>query len=265
LFLAAGNHDLSRDSQKLSSFHLLATLLQWQHPSRVTIILEPQRISTNALDFYVIPHLVDQAAFDTALSQIPPDTTYVFLHANYDNHFAVQADHSLNVSQEQAQTLIDQGHILVFGHEHQQRTLPSLVITGNQFPTSIADCLGNSSKRAFNVNHTGHGFIETWNTENSFYRVDWREIDTVPADAQFIRVEGQAELEEAAEAVKLIGKLRQSHSAFVISNAVKVRQDELSQEDVESLEDVKKFDILKYLLESLTEDQAKKVKELLND
>lgn len=263
LYLSAGNHDLSRDSQKLSSFHLLGELLKMQHPEKVGSIFQPSDINVGGEIHYVIPHLIDQTAFDEALANVPDYCKYVFIHANYNSPFAIHSDHSLNVSEEQAVKLVEAGHILVFGHEHQARQFNGVVITGNQTPSSISDCLGNDEKNCLIVGQGAHKLVQTWKADGSFVRVDWREAHTVPEDAQFIRVEGDAGLEEAAEAVKVISNLRQKHKAFVISNAVNVRTDELSQEFHDSVEDVKGFDILNFLLEALEESQASKVKELL--
>lgn len=264
LFLSAGNHDLSRDSQKLSSFHLLGELLKMQFGRRVTVILEPTKVNLGVYGHhYIIPHLIDQVAFDEALANVPDYCKYVFIHANYNSPFAIHSDHSLNVSEEQAVKLVEAGHVLVFGHEHQARQFNGVVITGNQTPSSISDCLGNDDKNCLMVSQGTHKLVQTWKADGSFVRVDWREAHTVPEGAQFIRVEGDAELEEAAEAVKVISNLRQKHKAFVISNAVNVRTDELSQEFHDSVEDVKGFDILNFLLEALDESQASKVKELL--
>src|ERR1700737_2563797 len=58
-FLARGNHDIARDSAKLSSFDLLGALLSDAYPQRVVVINEPTLIAwgEHALDQgWVIPH-----------------------------------------------------------------------------------------------------------------------------------------------------------------------------------------------------------------
>src|SRR5580700_2756030 len=45
LFLARGNHDLSKDTTKLSSFDLLGALLVDTYPQRVVVITEPTLIA----------------------------------------------------------------------------------------------------------------------------------------------------------------------------------------------------------------------------
>ena len=146
LILGRGNHDFSKDSAKMSSFDFIAAILAVQFPGRrVVAVTEPQMIFEG---IYMIPHMPNQDMFDLELSRVPADASLVLVHANYDNEFAVESDHSLNVSREQAQKLTEAGVTLIFGHEHIQRNYANIIIVGNQFPSSIADCVGNDNKKA---------------------------------------------------------------------------------------------------------------------
>jgi len=148
MVLGRGNHDSSKDSSKMSSFDFIARILQAQFPYRVLIVTEPTMVFDG---IYMIPHMPNQDQFDLELTKVPEGASMVLLHANYDNHFAVEADHSLNVSEDQAASLIARGKTLVFGHEHIQRNYANIIITGNQFPSSVADCLGNKNKNAYTI------------------------------------------------------------------------------------------------------------------
>jgi DNA repair exonuclease SbcCD nuclease subunit len=147
LVLGAGNHDLSKDSSRMSSFEFVAEILRQSYPDNVIVVLQPQMIFDGV---YMIPHVANQDLFELALDQVPADAEVVLLHANYHNGFTTQSDHSLNLSEDQALKLIQPGRTLVFGHEHIGRTALSggVLVVGNNFPSSIADCLGNSTKRA---------------------------------------------------------------------------------------------------------------------
>jgi hypothetical protein len=97
-----------------------------------------------------------------------------------------------------------------------------------------------------------------------FTRVDWRNLDTDPG-YQFIRVEGTATAEEAAEVVDAVARFRAKSEAYVVTNAVKVEGvaafDELAEM---SLEQITAFNVLDALLEELSEEEGKVVKELLS-
>ena len=60
LYLVAGNHDLAKDSNKLSSFEWLASVLRTIHPNSVFTIMAPTWLRSRGI--YVIPHLVNQQA-----------------------------------------------------------------------------------------------------------------------------------------------------------------------------------------------------------
>lgn len=117
----------------------------------------------------IVCHLPNQALFDDAIESLfpLPDLAYVCLHCNYDNHFAQQSDHSLNLSAEVAQRFAQQHTHLIFAHEHQQRDFSHVHIIGNQIPSSIADCLGNTSKRLWKI------------TLSSLFQLNFSMIDNI--------------------------------------------------------------------------------------
>lgn len=265
LHLVPGNHDLSKDSSRLSSFELLAMLLQAAHPSDVKVYMAPGWVND---DVWVIPHLANQDLFDVALSEVPKEAKFVLLHANYDNHFAEQSDHSLNVSEQQAQKLIDQGAKLIFAHEHQHRKAldGGVVIVGNQIPTSVADCLGPDRKWLAVIEGEELRLEEVMQIDQVFEMIDWRDLSTpMPGDTAFIRVTGEASANEAADVVSAIAKYRAKSDAFVITNAVKIEGVEAMDKLPETLESAKAFDVLGAILESLDPEEQKVVKKLLEE
>lgn len=272
LTLIAGNHDYNPRGDKVSSFHLLAHFLKVRRGMAVDVIDHSRGLSkvTGEGRVWAIPHVANQDLFDIELSRAMAERgDALLLHANYDNNFAVESDHSLNVSREIAGQLVDRGWTLVFGHEHQARVAPGIVIPGNQIPTSVADCLGCTGKHYLTLQGRDVARREWLNLEEDkvFTRLDWHDIQGMDADPdyQFIRVEGTATAEEAAEVVDAVARFRAKSQAYVVTNAVKVEGvaafDDLAEM---SLEQITSFNVLEALLAELTEDEGKVVKALLS-
>lgn len=276
LVWALGNHDLSKDSAKLGTVAFIGHLLAGQFPDRFQLIKVPTRISK---DVYVLPHVANQETFDLEVSRIPDDVKLVLLHCNYDNTFACQADHSLNLSREQAKSLVKADKFVVLGHEHQGRTLMNdkVIITGNQFPTSVSDCLAHGDAQADGCKYTlrvnlsdiaDMELVPTWSPkdpEGGYREIDWRRLADAPANLGFIRVVGKATSDEAAEVIKAISTLRQAHKAFVITNAVKVDSVDGVEELEASIEEIKSVSVIDLLLGMLDEDQQAVVKTLMKE
>ena len=265
LVWAVGNHDLSKDSSKLGTVSFLGTLLTGAFPDRFTLLEKPGLLNAQ---IYIIPHVANQDMFDMELSRIPT-CKFVLLHANFDNEFAGAMDHSLNLSRAQAKVLKERGMTMIFGHEHQQKMSlgGSVVVVGNQFPTSVSDCLNNESKQYAWISEAGTLNFETsWTVDSPigyFKEVDWKDAGTfIHAPAGFIRVVGDASVEEAAEVVKAISALRQRSEAFVVTNAVQVAQASGLEELAASVEDVRSVNVLDMLIEALTSEQGVVVRRL---
>lgn len=268
LTLIAGNHDYNPRGDKVSSFHLLAHFLKVRRGMSVDIVDHTRGFSRVADRVWAIPHVANQDLFDIELHKVldaAGEGDLLLLHANYDNNFAVEADHSLNVSKEAADLLISAGWTLLFGHEHITRVAPGIIIPGNQVPTSVADCLGCEGKYYLTAQGKDVARYEWSNFEEErvFARVDWRNLDTDPV-YQFIRVGGTATAEEAAEVVDAVARFRAKSQAYVIANAVKIEGvaafDELAEM---SLEQITAFNVLDALLAELSEEEGKVVKALL--
>lgn len=267
LYLGLGNHDLSKDSTKLSSAEFFGHLLAQAFGERVTVIKGAQAIRD---DMYVISHVANQDIMDLELEAVPAGTSYLFVHANYDNGFAQQSDHSLDISEEQARKLSERVGTIVFGHvhQHEQHQLgrkkgepPVVLIVGNQIPSSVADCLGNDMKYALRISdELGLEMQPVWFADQDFARVDWEDLASYQGDASFIRVEGKADAAQAADVVSVISKFRSKSSAFVVTNAVRIGETDLGEDLKITAEDVRSFDVLGALLELLDEKEQAVVK-----
>lgn len=270
---ALGNHDLSKNSANLGSVAFVGALLAMRH-DWFELVSQPKLIDTGV---YVIPHLANQDLFDHALSQIPDGTKWLLLHCNFDNKFACVSDHSLDLSRGQAKALKARGIKMVLGHEHQGRELLGghVIIVGNQFPTSVSDCLAHGdaqkdgTKRAIVLRGDKHESVQTWSPEDSegwYATVDWRELGEVQEEGRgFIRVEGDASPAEAANVIKAISNFRQKSKSFVVTNAVTVEKVEGLDDVAASIEDIRSVNVIEMLMELLDPEQRVVVKKLYEE
>ena len=259
LFLANGNHDLDRASYRLSSFQFFAQLLCGLYPERVVHIAEGTYLDQH--DAYVLPHVANQDLANMELARVPRCRA-LFVHMNYDNQFAVEMDHSLNLSREQAEQLPVE--YIIFGHEHQARTElgGKVVIVGNQIGSSISDCLGPAEKYRLELAPNGLKFHQTWQAEGDYSEQDWRSLTDV---GRFIRVTGTATAAEADKVVTALGRFRREAQALVITNAVKIEGVEDGAELQLSHEDVTSFNVMEALREYLGPEDAAEVDKIMGE
>ncbi len=257
LVLLRGNHDNTVKDNKVSGFELTAQLLESQFPAQVVIVREV----THWQDFVFVPHLINNDVLKLEVEKLTTLSNKVFVfHANFDNPFC-SGDHSLNVTREMADSLLRSGNVILFGHEHQYREIGDITCLGNTYPSSISDALGGP-KFAWYVGDDIYNEC-TWHPEGEFAKLDWRNLDDVPAHLKFIRVGGDASANEAADAVAAIAKLRQTHPCYVLANAVCVENINAESESISTLELISKFNVLEALMSELTEAECCVVKELL--
>jgi hypothetical protein len=273
LILACGNHDLSKDSSKLGTVEFVGALLKMKFPDRFNLVTKPQRFG----NIYVIPHLTNQDVLELELSRVPEGVDYLLLHLNFDNKFASEAEHSLNLDRAQAKAIKERGITMVLGHEHQGRESMGgrVIVVGNQVPSSVSDCMPHGdgqkhgTKRALIIEDGEHRFVPTWSddaTEGWFARIDWRELGAVEEEGRgFIRVEGTATESEAADVIKAISAFRQRSKSFVVTNAVKVDQADSLDDVAASIEDIRNVSVLELLLEQLDDAQQAAVRKLLGE
>ena len=263
LALLRGNHDFSMRGSAASSFDLLSSILRAQFPEQVTVASEV----TEWKQFVLIPHLPNNDILNVELGKLGDVRGKVFvLHANVDNFYAADSQHSLNVSIEQIEDVVSRGNLVVCGHEHQHRSLVGgrCVVLGNTAPSSVADCLGNDRKFHGIVTDTEIELIETWRAEGDYIEVDWKELDTV-GDQRFVRVTGDATASQAADVINTIAKVRAASDALIIANAVRVEGNELVADmTIESVDQIKRFDVLNAIYERLEPREAEIVKGLLS-
>ena len=267
LTLVMGNHDSSAKADKVSSFHLLAHILKSTHPGYVDVIDHTDGLSWIGVGVFAISHCMNQSLFDLELAKAAKrdgEDRYLLLHCNYKNGFAENSDHSLNINDEQVGALMRAGWTMILGHEHQGYTLRGgrVIVVGNQFPSSVADCIGDPEKHLLEIDG-GVKFVCTWDANGSYIEADWRNLgDIEDYQYNFIRVVGNATALEAAAVIKAVSQLRQRSEAFVITNSVKVEGQDMTM-NTESIESIKAFDLLSAIYAELNEREIETVKELM--
>ena len=267
LALLRGNHDFSIRGSQASSFDLLASILRAQFPDQVTVA----DVVTEWKQFVLVPHLPNNETLNIEVSKLKDvrDKVVVF-HANIDNFFAAESQHSLCLSIEQIEDLVSRGNLVLCGHEHQYRELVNgrCVVLGNTYPSSIADCLGNDRKVAAYVTGTDIELEETWRSEGNYCEIDWQELrngTAAPDEHRFIRITGEAKADQAADVVNVVAKFRQMSDALVIGNAVKVEGQVVFDEmALESTESIKAFDVLGCIFEKLEPREVEVVRSLIS-
>ena len=276
LWLIPGNHDLSKNSANLSSFTLMARLLQTQFPDKVSYLAGANWVDEEE-GVYAISHVANQELFDLALEGVPQNAKYALLHCNYDNAFAGQSDHSLSLHRDVAKALVKRGVTLILGHEHQGRTLMNdkVVIVGNQFPTSISDCLkkgdaqADGHKYCLEIKGEDLNLIPTWSPTDSpggYVEVDWQDLAAaVIVGRGFVRVTGSATAAQSADVVRVISKFRQGTNSFVVANAVKVEGAQNEEVLAQSVEDIRAVNVMDLLLGMLNQEQQTAIRKLLGE
>lgn len=267
LALLRGNHDFSMRGSAASSFDLLASILRAQFPDQVTVA----DLVTEWKQFVLVPHLPNNETLNIEVAKLKDvrDKVVVF-HANIDNFFAAESQHSLCLSIEQIEDLVSRGNLVLCGHEHQYRELVNgrCVVLGNTYPSSIADCLGNSRKVSAHVTGTNIELEETWHSEGNYIEVDWQSLrdgNAVIGDQQFIRIAGEAKADQAADVVNVVARFRQNaENVLVAGNAVKVAGQVVFDEmALESTESIRAFDVLGAIYSQLEPKEIEIVKGLL--
>lgn len=250
LYLVAGNHDLSKTSNVMSSFDFLGALLKIKDQyDQVQVIKSPVMTHYG----YVIPHLANQDLFNAALKEVP-ECDKLYLHCNYDNFFAAQSDQSLNISKEQVAEC--KARQVIIGHEHQYKTAGKVLLPGNQIATSVADWQHCDTKYYLQDSIPVPHVIR----DSEYTEQDWKDLTLTTHN--FVRVIGDATVAESSQVVTAIAKFRAKSPAFVVSNAVNIESGDGLGDFANSLEAVTAFDVWRALGEVLPSSDMTILKDL---
>ena len=266
LALIRGNHDWHPSGlNRFSSFDLLGTILTEQFPEQVTVASDV----TEWKQFILVPHLPNNEVLNVEVSKLAGVSgKVVVFHANVDNFFAAETQHSLCLSMNQVEDLVSRGNLIICGHEHQHRKLVNgrCVILGNTEAASVADCLGSPFKYSAMVEAANYELTETWRSPDHFIELDWRDAGEATLAHNFVRITGDATAAESADVIATISKFRQRHdeNLFAVSNAVRIDGAEaISEMTGEAVSDIHAFDVLSEIYAELNPEEVACVKGLL--
>ena len=251
LTLLGGNHDVKAAGSKVSSFAALCEFLKAAYPDSVKVVAIGETAVVEPGVLGIAHHAntdLFNAALDAALQRTSEYQT-LLLHCNYSNHWAEQADHSLNLSEDMANKFKASGVTCLLGHEHNARVVGNVVALGCQFPTSVADCIESKAKFAHILQDGQLVKVQTWAADgvNGYAQVDWRDLAGHTGEQSFLRVAGEAKSSEAAEVINQIARFRQKSKAFVISNAVAIDGIVSAESLPASFEAAKAFDVVNFV------------------
>ena len=264
IYLVRGNHDASNISGEMCSLDFLAELLAEFYSDQLVYITEPYNLTP---EIKIIPHLQNQDIFDLAIEKSDEEGCHTLLvHCNYDNFFATEQDHSLNMSKEQVEKFCT----VIFGHEHTPRQIDlkeTIVwILGCQTPTSIADCK-NAEELTATVYDLETGELErvVVNTVSDIYtEIDWHNLDQ-EQHGMFVRVNGEATAEEAGKATQAVSKFRKDYDAFIVTNAIEIEGMTCECDIEEATEEISNLNITEMLFDNLKDWQVTSIKKIQND
>lgn len=275
LTLISGNHDNSMRGDKVSAFTMLATILGNTFPDNVEVLDIGQSKYVEP-GVYAIPHCANQDLFDLELKKaLEQEPEWLLLHCNLNNTFAQRSDHSLDLSEEWANKFEEVGTRILMAHEHQAREVRNVVVLGNQFSTSVSDCLGNDAKYAHTLVGGHLSKVETWSRggDDGYLEIDWRDLRSeweklgVSVPAGFVRIVGNASSAEAAQVMNAIATFRKAAPAtlFVVTNAVVVEGIAEVDELPEKFRAAEKFDVLDFIRKQFETDEMAVIETLLQD
>jgi len=247
VLLVRGNHDISRDQTKLSSCDVLGTLLAQQHKNflYITEVWESEEFS-----LAIIPHLPNQDLFDLAVKRAAMNDTQTLLcHANYNNSFAVEQDQSLNLTPEQSR----QFEFVISGHEHLSRKSGCVNMVGSQTITNIADTDAGVVK-SYGVLKPSRFTLHPVDNHPPYHEITWQELDDHAVEG-FIKVVGNAAINEAGDVLHTVDSFRRKSSAYIVQVAVDFEQIDVAEATDCTTQKLTELNVMKMLYEMLSERQ----------
>jgi DNA repair exonuclease SbcCD nuclease subunit len=237
--ILAGNHDLPNRSNKVSTVQLLDELSGCDG----TVVIPPvggvrieQGAAKCSTNITLIPHHATQQLFDEAIQVAlnNPIKGLVITHCNFDSDRATHDDASLNMTREQAQSLLDAGYEYILnGHEHAHSTHLGgrFVNLGNTHPTSMGDI---SDKYLWTYTH---GKLEKhliWDAHMGYAEI---EISGEPAEwptpnihSEFVDLVGTIAPEHGPELAEYVTRWFDCESRLMVRNRVGYTTDILVSE-----------------------------------
>lgn len=236
VWIIAGNHDLSKNTLKMSSLQFFS---EWSamNSSNLEFVFEPQAIDENIT---VIPHMPNQELFDEAVGQA--SANILITHCNYENNFAVEKDHSLNLTKKQAAKF----KMVISGHEHNARTIGNVHMIGSFAPCNVQEATVDKVSHVLNSKTLTLESVKAF--DFSWEELHWTELDISLNDG-FLKVVGEATASEAPTVLSAVAALRKKSKCYMIQNAVTVESVDLGEVEGASFESLDTMEILAGILD----------------
>lgn len=238
VWIIAGNHDLSKNTLKMSSLQFLS---EWvtMHSTNVEVIFKPTPIGPNH-EILAVPHMPNQELFDEALKH---DTADILItHCNYENGFAVEKDHSLNLTKKQAKKF----KMVISGHEHNARTVGNVHMLGSFAPCNVGEAA--SVKCSHVLDPQRMSLTTEGQSPHTYQEAHWKDMDAA-LSVDFLKIVGEATAAEAPTVLSAVAALRKKSSAYMIQNSVTVESIELGDVEGASFESVNTMELLGSILD----------------
>lgn len=220
-----GNHDVANDKTKRGSFDMLSEVCQRDEVQAPRIEVDGEGFHITSLGagadarVWSVPHHANQSRFENTLQNVyeggakdsPTQPKILLLHCNYNLPEALSTDTALNLTEEDAEILLEVFDYVLLGHEHTPAEYfgGRLKVVGSLFPTSFADI---SDKRVLSFD-TDTGEMEShqvWSAAEGYKEIPAATLFNlevvVPPTCQFIRVVGKVDMGD----VRALGQAMQS-------------------------------------------------------
>ena len=238
VWVIAGNHDLSKNTLKMSS---LSFFHEWvrMHDTNIQIIVGPTSIGDNH-EILAVPHMPNQETFDEVLAT-SSGFDILITHCNYDNNFTIEKDHSLNLTKKQASKF----KMVISGHEHNKRNIKKVHMVGAFAPCNVGEA--GVEKLSHVLDSSALTIEPVKSPAYEYEEVHWQYLEHAPA-VDFIKIIGEATAAEAPTVLSSVAAFRKKSSAYMIQNAVMVETIELGEIEGASFDSVNTMELLGNIL-----------------
>lgn len=248
IWILAGNHDISKNTTTMSSFDFLGQVVSLLMASNITLVTEPMLIEKHNL--IMIPHLSNQEIFDKALSDYSNKDHTLITHCNYDNFFALNKDHSLNLTSEQAQKFKQ----VISGHEHATRDAGNVHMLGSFVPCNVKEAATPKRMHLFDAVTGKLEVVQNLGQDNmdAYSELHYNDLQNpeVELAVGFIKIIGSTTAAEAPLILTQIADFRKKSAAYMIQNATVVEAIGLESFDETSFESIDTWKALGSMLKT---------------
>ncbi len=243
VWVIAGNHDLSKNTMRMSSLWFLK---EWSllHNTNIDVVFVRRELG----DITLLPHVANQDLFDENIEKAKG--SILITHCNYENGFAVDKDHSLNLTKKQARKF----DLVISGHEHNRRKVGNVNMIGSFAPCNVNEAAVDK----FCYVLDGSDLVEAQRLDYSYAEIPWGQIEKLSegkADIDFIKVTGEATAAEAPVVLNTLAKFRKNSSAVMIQNAVTVETLNLGEIEGASFDSIDTMKLLGQILKPEHKEQ----------